>query len=130
MFDAAGRKGFQHLVIMVHRNADLPQVVRAGCAPRGLAGRLHRRQQQTDQHAENRDDNQQFDQRETRTMGARGWSTAALGCEWSEARTMGARDRGRGTGRSGEGQVQIAYCMFEITDCRYVIADCKFEIAE
>ncbi len=47
------------------RQADLLEVVDALGAPGRLAGRLHRRQQERDQHGDDRDHHQQLDQRET-----------------------------------------------------------------
>ena len=35
------------------------------CTPRSLAGRLHRRQQQSDENADDRDDHEQLDQRKS-----------------------------------------------------------------
>ena len=48
------------------RQPDLLQVIAAGDASGGLAGGLHRRQQQRDQDADDRDDHQQLDQRKAR----------------------------------------------------------------
>ena len=50
-------------MIVVHRQADLLQVVAALHPPRRFPCRLHRRQQQRDQDADDRDDDQQLDQR-------------------------------------------------------------------
>ena len=52
------------VVIVVHRQADLLQVVGALHPAGRLARRLHGRQQQGDQHADDRDHDEQFDQGE------------------------------------------------------------------
>jgi len=49
----------------VHPQADLLQVVDALRPPRGLARRLDGRQEQGDQHGDDRDHHQKLDQRET-----------------------------------------------------------------
>ena len=46
----------------VQREAQLPEVIFALQHPRRLAGRLHRRQQQRDQNANDRDHHQQLNQ--------------------------------------------------------------------
>ena len=53
--------------VVVHRQAELLEVVDALRPPRRLAGRLHGGQQQGDQDGDDRDHHQQLDQRETRT---------------------------------------------------------------
>ena len=58
------------LVVLVQRQTDLLQVVAALHPPRRFAHRLHRRQQQCDQDADDRDDNEQFDQRERGMSGS------------------------------------------------------------
>jgi hypothetical protein len=45
--------------------ADLPHVIEALRPPRRFSPRLHRGKQQRNQHADNRDNNQQLDKRET-----------------------------------------------------------------
>ena len=54
-------------MVVVERQPDLLQVVGAVQAAGGFAGRLHRRQQQPDQNADDRDDHEQFDQRECKS---------------------------------------------------------------
>jgi hypothetical protein len=61
----ARRQAALGVVVVVHRQADLLQVVGALGAPGGLAGTLHGRQEQGDEHADDRDDHQQLDQGET-----------------------------------------------------------------
>jgi hypothetical protein len=51
-------------MIIVECNTDLVQVVLAARAARGLAGSLHRWQQQCDEDSDNGDDYQKFDERE------------------------------------------------------------------
>ena len=63
--DVSGREEVVDAVIVVHRQADLLQVIQALRAPGRLARRLHGRQEQGDQHADDGDHDQQFDQRET-----------------------------------------------------------------
>ena len=50
-------------MVIVHRQADLAEVIGALCPPRCLAGGLNRRQQQGHQDADDRDHDQQFDKR-------------------------------------------------------------------
>ena len=57
----AGREPFVHIGIIVKRQTHLLQVIQALCAPRRLAGRLHRRQQQRHQDADDGDHDEQFD---------------------------------------------------------------------
>ena len=52
-------------MVVVQGQADLLEVVAALAAPRRLAGGLHGRQQQGDQHRDDRDDHQKFDQSES-----------------------------------------------------------------
>ncbi len=59
------------VVIVVHRQADLLEVIFAGKQIGGLANLLDRGQQQGDQHADDRDHDEQFDQGE-RSSGRRG----------------------------------------------------------
>jgi hypothetical protein len=49
---------------IVAGQADLTQIVEALCTTGRLARRLHRRQQQPDQHADDGDHNQQFNESE------------------------------------------------------------------
>jgi hypothetical protein len=49
----------------VDRHAELPQVVRAAAPPRRLAGALDGREQETDEHRDDRDDHEQLDQRKS-----------------------------------------------------------------
>ena len=49
----------------VHRLAELLEVVRTGDAASGLASRLHGRQEQADENADDRDHDKQFHERET-----------------------------------------------------------------
>jgi hypothetical protein len=48
----------------MHRQAELPQVVLARTASRGLAGALHGGQQHANQRADDRDHDQEFHERE------------------------------------------------------------------
>ena len=48
--------------MVLHRQAHLLEIVLALSAARGLAGRLHRRQQQRNQNSDNGDHDQQLDQ--------------------------------------------------------------------
>ena len=59
--------GYTFLASLVTRDRqpDLLHVVGARAAPRRFAGSLHRRQQQRDQHADDRDHHQQLDQRKS-----------------------------------------------------------------
>ncbi len=52
-----------HGVIIVHRQANLLEVVGALHAPRGFAGRLHSRQQERDEYADDGDHDQKFNER-------------------------------------------------------------------
>jgi hypothetical protein len=52
-------------VVILERDADLLQIIDALAAPRRLAGRLNRRQQERDQNADNGYYDQQLNQRET-----------------------------------------------------------------
>jgi hypothetical protein len=60
------RQGIERVVMLVQRQAHLLQIVLALRPPRGFASRLHRRQEQGDQHADNGDHDQQLHQRESR----------------------------------------------------------------
>jgi hypothetical protein len=48
-----------------HREAELPHVARARGSTGGFAGTLHGRQEQSDEHCDDRDHDQQLDERET-----------------------------------------------------------------
>ena len=62
----SGRSGTSlGVVVVVHREAELLEVVDALRAPGGLAGGLDGRQQQGDQDRDDRDHDQQLDQGET-----------------------------------------------------------------
>jgi hypothetical protein len=50
--------------MVCQREADLPQVVLARGSTGGFAGRLHRRQEQAHERADNGDHDQQFNERE------------------------------------------------------------------
>ena len=62
--DVPGRKDRVHLLIVVHRQRHLLQIVEALHPPGRFAGRLHRRQEQCHQHADDGNDHQQLHQRE------------------------------------------------------------------
>ena len=49
--------------VLMDRQPDLPLIIRALRTSRGAASGLHRRQQQRDQHADDGDDDQQFNER-------------------------------------------------------------------
>jgi hypothetical protein len=51
--------------VLKNRQPDLPLIVRALRTPRSGASSLHRRQQQRDQHADDGDDDQQLNERES-----------------------------------------------------------------
>ena len=60
-------QGGQQIVLIVQsmqREAELLEIVFALHAAHGLTCRLHSRKQQHNQHSDNRDDDQQFDERE------------------------------------------------------------------
>jgi hypothetical protein len=59
-------------VKIVERKAHLLQVVLTLHAPSRLTSRLHRRQQEGNQHADDRDYNQQLNERETAARGEGG----------------------------------------------------------
>jgi hypothetical protein len=65
------------------RQCELFQIVGTLLPPRCLARRLNRRQQQRDQNPDDRDDNKQFDERETISRQQR--------ITWARARVTGAR---------------------------------------
>jgi hypothetical protein len=51
--------------VLVNRQPDLTLIVRTLRTPRSAAGRLHCRQQERDQYADNGDHDQQLDERES-----------------------------------------------------------------
>ena len=53
-------------MVVVQGEADLLEIVGAVLASRSLASTLHCGEQQADEHANNRDHDEEFDQRETR----------------------------------------------------------------
>jgi len=55
------RKSFGGSLEIQRRHTDLPQIVRAAHPPGRFAGRLDGRQEQPDEHADDRDDHQQLD---------------------------------------------------------------------
>ena len=63
--DRSGGKYTMRRVVIVHGNADLPEFVGALGPASRLSGRLHRRQQQRDQDADDRDHHQQLNQCKT-----------------------------------------------------------------
>src|SRR5690606_36146721 len=69
--DAAGREGAVGVVIVVHRDAQLLEIVSALRSAGRLTGLLHRREQKGDQHRDNRDHDQQFNQRKATTEGTK-----------------------------------------------------------
>src|SRR5262249_34854620 len=62
--DPAGREHTEGVVIVVQRQPDLLEIVSALDAPRRLAGRLHRRQEQADPDGDDPDRHEELDQRE------------------------------------------------------------------
>ena len=61
------RERLPRVVVGVHREGGLLEVVAALRQSRRLPRRLHRRQQETDERADDRDHRQQLDERETRS---------------------------------------------------------------
>ena len=59
----AGRQALAGVEVVVQRQADLLEIVAALRSPRGLARRLDGGQEQGDEHADDRDDHQQLDER-------------------------------------------------------------------
>jgi len=59
------------LGVLANSQADLPEVIGALRPPGGFAHRLHGRQQQRDQHADDGDHHQQFDQGESTAAASR-----------------------------------------------------------
>ncbi len=82
-----------HAVITVHRQGDLLEVARALRPPRRLAGRLHRRQEQGQEHADHRDDDQELEQ------GEAGRSASHAGDPPVDGRVGSTRAIGRTAGR-------------------------------
>jgi hypothetical protein len=60
----ARRKDLVHVVIIVHRQSDLLEVVRALRSLGSFPGGLHRRQQESDENSNDGDHHQQLDERE------------------------------------------------------------------
>ena len=65
-FHAAHGKSLVGVVIAVHSDADLMQIVRAAHAPGGFPRRLHGRQKQRNEQPDDGNHDQQLDQRKTR----------------------------------------------------------------
>lgn len=63
VLDAAGRKFAVGLLVVVQSNSDLAEMVLALHSPGGFASRLHCRQEQGNEHADDGDDNEQLDER-------------------------------------------------------------------
>jgi hypothetical protein len=59
-----GGKDLVGMLVTVQRQAKLPDLVGTLASPRRFAGRLHRRQQERHQDADDRNDHQQLDQGE------------------------------------------------------------------
>ena len=59
----AGRKVFFGRRVILESDAELFEIVQALRPPRRFTGALNGRQQKRDQHADNRDDDEQFDER-------------------------------------------------------------------
>ncbi len=74
---AAGRKASLHVVNILQCHAQLPQVVGATAAATRLACRLNRRQQNGNEHANDRDDDQQLHEREAGSTHTRRFLDAA-----------------------------------------------------
>jgi hypothetical protein len=64
------RENVERIVVIVHRQPELLQVVLALRPARGLAGLLHGGKQQRDQDRDDRDHDEQFDQRERTRSGS------------------------------------------------------------
>src|SRR5262245_45683215 len=60
-----------HVVILMNRQSDLPQIVETLRPPRCFTRRLDRGEQQRDQCADDGNDNQQFDKRKAATFHAK-----------------------------------------------------------
>jgi prepilin-type N-terminal cleavage/methylation domain-containing protein len=89
---AADGKPPPHEQMAVQRTADVSQVVEADRPATGLAGRLHRRQQQSHQHRQRGGDDEQLDERHT-AAGAPGEGIHAMAALHAHASTR-ARARG------------------------------------
>ena len=63
--DAARRKHALRRGVVLNRHAHLLQSISAIGAPSGFPRRLNRREQQGHEHADNRDDDEKFDERKT-----------------------------------------------------------------
>ena len=61
----AGREVIEQRLVLLRRDAELPEVVAALAPPGRLAGSLHGRQKHPDQDDKDPDDDQQLDERET-----------------------------------------------------------------
>lgn len=61
---AAGRHRAVHVMVVMDRQSILLQVVRAAAAAGSFASRLNRRQEQGDQHSDDRNDHQELNERE------------------------------------------------------------------
>ena len=72
----AHREAPQRVVVVVHRQADLLEIVDALSTPRSLAGRLDGGQQQGDQDRDDRDHDQELDQRECGSMSIHGQNSS------------------------------------------------------
>jgi len=70
------RKFFVRRLKVVHRQGDLPHVIRAAHPPRRLASGLHRWQQERDQYTDNGDHDQKLYKRKT---GGVPWDCNSLG---------------------------------------------------
>jgi hypothetical protein len=68
----AWRKNSVGVVMLLHGQAELLEVVDAVGSPRRLTGRLHGRQQQSRQHADDGDDDQQFHERKRAALAEAG----------------------------------------------------------
>ena len=86
--------GDQHdgTLVVVKGDAELLQVVLALGAGGGLADLLHGRQEQADQDGDDRNDYQQFDQRERATAPRTDGETGHDGSEREEGRTRSGRE--------------------------------------
>jgi hypothetical protein len=63
----AGREIKRRIVNVVRRNCHLLQIIGALHAASGFAGRLNSRQEQRDEHADDGNDNEELDERESPT---------------------------------------------------------------
>ncbi len=74
-FRARGRESVVRVVIVLDGQPELLQVVRALHAAGGFASGLNRREKQTDQNADDRDNDQQLDEGETKLFALSGHTT-------------------------------------------------------